>query len=94
MQVITFLLSALAAFRLTRLLQRDSFPPAAALRSLVVERGPGWLVEMYECGWCLGMYVAFAVVAVSRLAPQQWELVAMALAISTVIGFLSERDAD
>lgn len=87
------LIDAAAAYRITRLLQTDTFPPAALLRGRIDERG-GLLAEMYECPWCLGFWVSVAVVAARRLVPHLWGPIACALATSVVVGLMSERDAD
>lgn len=84
------IIDTLAAYRLTRLLQKDSFPPAKAVRDWAEDRG-GLLAEMFECPWCLGMWVSLGVAAVShrRLTPG---VVLRALAMSAGVGMLRELE--
>lgn len=84
----TWIVDALATWRLTRLIQQDSFPPAAWLRSHVEARFPEEhpVGEMFRCPWCLSPYVALAVYLARRACPRLWEPVAFALAASAVTG--------
>lgn len=81
---------AFATYRLVRLAQLDSFPPARYLRELVDRRATGAIVELYECPWCLSMYVALGAVALRRWAPRAWRPVALALAYSAACGLITE----
>lgn len=80
------IVAALAAYRLTRLLQKDTFPPAMATREAVLTEGPGWLVEMWECPWCLGFWVSLVTCLLMRLDKP----VMRALAISVFVGAARE----
>jgi hypothetical protein len=82
------IIETLASYRLTRLLQKDSFPPAEALRRRVMDRG-GSLADMWECPWCLGMWVSLGVVVLRRRRLGADELLA-ALAIGAAVGATRE----
>lgn len=84
-------LDALAAYRLTRLITRDSLPGLAHLRDAALDRwqGSAW-AELIECPWCVGFWIACAVLAIHALAPGLWPWAAAALALSAVTGLLSE----
>lgn len=82
---------ALAAYRLTRLLQRDTLSAAEAVRGAVRSEGSDTLVELYACPWCLGLWVSAAVALARVIAPKWWNIAARALACSAVVGFVLER---
>lgn len=85
---------ALAAYRLTRLVTRDSLPPFPALRQTVLTRyGTRWWAPLIDCAWCLGFHVSWVImlVASSPLATA-WQWIAVPLALSAVVGLLSRRD--
>lgn len=96
-QVIDLAVDALAAYRLTRLITTDTFPPIKAVRDRVVsaheiEGDPDAWAELVQCPWCSGMYVAFAVVLLRLRMPGLWGWVAKALATSAVVGMVSRLD--
>lgn len=81
-------IDALATYRLTRLVTRDRI--TARYRDAI--RGPYDGGEHFvDCPWCVGMWIAFGVVAARRLAPALWSPVATALAFSAVAGIVSEN---
>lgn len=83
------LVDTLAVCRLTRLITKDTFPPAQKFRDNVLEGGaPGWAAELVECPWCISFWVALGVGAARRLAPRVWDPVAKALAASFIAGAL------
>ena len=84
-------LDALAAFRITRLLTRDSLPPLRKLRETVLDRSGGspWAV-IVECPWCMGFWVACGVIATHAAIPGLWPWASAPLALSAVIGLLGE----
>jgi hypothetical protein len=79
------LVEALASYRLTRLLQKDAFPPAKWVRDKVEDRG-GKVAELWECPWCLGMWTSLLVVTIVRRKPD----VVRALAINVFVGVMRE----
>lgn len=97
------LVDALAAYRLTRLVVVDTFPPVQAAREAIKERFPArqWpnghggyhveehpAVELIQCPYCAGFWVAAAVVAARLLVPAAWAPLARALAMAAVAGKL------
>ena len=96
----TFLLLALAAYRVWRLLAEDTIleQPRRMLVRLPRnwhENSPipptyrGTLAEFISCGWCLGFWVSLAWWGLW----QQWDagtlVVATPFAVSAVVGFLN-----
>ena len=65
MDVLLVVLLFLAAFRVTRLLVADEFPPVAAPREWITRRfGPDSSVAyLVHCPWCTGAYVSAGLVA-------------------------------
>jgi len=82
---------ALAAYRLTRLLVSDGIadrPREALLRGLR-SREHLKLVELVECPWCIGFWVASAVVIARRAVPHLWGPVADVFAFSATAGIVA-----
>lgn len=86
---------ALATYRLTRLVQREMFPPVAAARRYLNE---DWVREgtsadelLNNCPWCLSFWVGVGVRAARAAFPRLWRVVGFALAASAVTGLISER---
>lgn len=50
-----------------------------------------WLHQLVTCPWCISVWIAAPVVAVTALVPLVWQYAAAALALSAVAGFLAER---
>lgn len=94
---------SLAVYRLTVLLTKDTItapfrerlglpwshpgipgpPPYAGVRWMAFS----WL----SCAWCVSVWLAAGVVALTRFAPGAWQYAGMALALSGVAGYLAER---
>lgn len=90
---LAFVVDVLAAFRITRLVVRDTFPPIAKLRERVVERSPdGYLAELIECPWCAGFWIAVVVAVARYVIPVQWNPVSFVFALSALTGLISERE--
>lgn len=91
-------INALAAYRLTRLLTRDSLPPLPAMRQTLTDRlNRGRTSEhpvayLVGCPWCLGFWVSVAVVLLESAVPAVWIWVATPMAFSAVVGHLAGRD--
>lgn len=65
---LTVVLIALATYRITRFLVRDTFPPIAVLRARFGEK-VGYrssLAYLSTCSWCASVYVAVAVWGVTE----------------------------
>lgn len=86
-------LDALASYRLTRLLVSDGIVdrPRDALMERLRRRERHKLMELIECPWCTGFWVAIGVVAARRLVPRAWDPVAHVLAYSAAAGFVATR---
>jgi hypothetical protein len=104
---LTFVLLALAAYRVTRLVVLDDLtrplrlsieerhPAAASLAPGPAPR-PYWLVVLVNCPWCVGAWVCLAGALLLRALGliDTWSLVVLAwLAASTVVGLLSRLEA-
>jgi hypothetical protein len=96
-----FAILALGAFRLTRLLGWDTFPPIVRLRArLLRERGDvggvvWWerelLADLVNCPFCLGFWVSLACYG-AWLLTEKWTLVALLpFALSGVVGLVAKN---
>jgi hypothetical protein len=84
---------ALACYRATRLITRDSVPVFRVPRDAVVRRWEGRPVaELVTCPWCVSVWLAAGIVTARLLLPGPWTLLALVLAFSAVAGWLSERE--
>lgn len=89
----TFVVVCLAAFRITRFVTTDDWPPIQRLRNRLLERwsGTGWDVGL-ECPWCIGFWVSAALTfALAQLLSIPLPAL-YALAVSSVVGFIGSRD--
>lgn len=94
----TFLVDALAVFRLTRLvLQDDITAPLrekvrhAAMRSVDSPGVAAKLNTLISCPWCVSPYCAAMVFCARRLMPRAWAPVAEVLAASAITGLVAEN---
>lgn len=76
---------ALAVYRLAQLVGKDTI--TQPIRGASSERTTLFLT----CPWCVGIWLAIAVVVLTALVPGAWQYAALALALSGVTGFLAER---
>jgi hypothetical protein len=99
--VLLFVLTSLAAARLTRLLVRDQFPPVAVQRARVAARwgDESWQSYLANCSWCAGVYVSAGVTFCTWLTvdhlpvPVWWFLgVAMMVGLLAAVDVALERD--
>lgn len=89
----------LCAYRLTRLVVADSFPPVERARAWIVKRyttetpnpdgsvtiEPGWLAELVDCPYCAGVWVSALVVGVATwAAPWSQSIVLTLMEIAAV----------
>lgn len=81
---------ALACYRLTRLAVKDTI--SDGFRRRLAGRFEGPLVTLATCPWCLGVWVAAVVVALTVFAPLWWSYAASGLAFAAVAGYLSDRE--
>lgn len=75
------IVDVLATHRLTRLVVDDEV--TEPVRQAVLSRSDGFWADLIGCRWCVSVWVGFGVVAARTLAPQVWNPVARALALST-----------
>jgi hypothetical protein len=86
---LTFVVLALAAFRLTYLITTDAI--LASVRDRVWAKFPpstklGYLIT---CNWCSGFWVSVFLVILYICLPQVVFVVSLVLAISALVGILS-----
>jgi hypothetical protein len=86
-------IDALASYRVTRLCVSDGIVDRQrdAIVDRLRRRGHHKLVELSECPWCIGFWVACGVVAARRAAPRTWGPVAEAFAFSALSGLLASE---
>jgi hypothetical protein len=86
-------IDALASYRITRLLISDGIvdAPRQAVLDRLERAGRTKLIELIECPWCIGFWIAGSVVAARRWVPRQWSPVAKTLAYSSVAGILASQ---
>lgn len=88
----TFVILALAAFRITRLITADRI--FDSLREKIWNKFPpnrvniGYLIT---CDWCTSIWVAPIVIFSYLLVPSVVFVVSLVLATSAVVGFLAAR---
>jgi hypothetical protein len=83
----------LAAYRITRLLTHDSFPPIQRVRDYVLNRWANnpWS-ELADCPWCMGVWVAIGTtMIVSTPAATVYQWIAVPLAMATIIGLIANN---
>lgn len=81
---------ALAVYRLAILVTRDEI--TAALRGRLHGEFRRLRVAAFiTCPWCVSIWLAAGVVALTRFYPSEWQYGAMFLALSGAAGFLAER---
>lgn len=90
MDLLTFLIYALAAYRVTRFIIEDSLPER--VRNAIWNRFPpthgiGYLITCY---WCSGFWVATLLTVGYILVPSVMFYIALALALSTTTGIISK----
>lgn len=90
MTALALLVAALAAYRVSRLIIDDEWPPIVWFRRRVLDRfgkDSAWFTFI-SCYWCVGAYVSAAVawVAFPSQSLREWALTAAA--ISAFVGVL------
>lgn len=89
-----FILLTLIAFRFTRLLTTDLWPPTKRFRELVEDRfgeESGWYV-LITCPWCAGAYITAAVFVVDWWLNLPVYLLA-GVAATSLVGYLGTYDS-
>lgn len=91
LDLLTFVILALAAFRVTRVITTDTvFEPVREKiwKKFPSSHGFGYLIT---CDWCTGFYVSIAFVVGFLLVPMVVYVVSLVLSISAIIGLLASR---
>ena len=70
---------------------KDMAPPIQGWSEMArADEEPPRLAELLTCRWCAGFWVAAAVTAARRTAPDVWTPIADVFATGALVGFLSE----
>jgi hypothetical protein len=101
---IAFVILALGAFRLTRIIGWDTFAPLVRLRvwasgrtleggevKVTNDRRPEWIDQLLECPWCLGWWVSLATAFSWWAWPTVTLAIALPLALSAVVGLVAKN---
>jgi hypothetical protein len=91
LDALTFIIYALAAFRLTRVVTTDTI--LESVREKIWKRFPpshgfGYLIT---CSWCSGFYVSILIVGLHLLVPTVAYVVSLVLSISAIVGLVAAR---
>jgi hypothetical protein len=89
--VFTYVITALAVFRLTRLLTTDII--FEGLREKIWNKYPpstkfGYL---FTCNWCMSIWMAALLVALTLLLPTVAYVVSLILSISALVGLVATK---
>jgi hypothetical protein len=92
--IFSFIVLSLAAYRLTRLVIKDTI--VESLRQLVLRRLPieSRVTELLACFWCTGFWAAILVYVAWRLQPSLTMVMCVPLAISSLVGLMSMLDKE
>jgi hypothetical protein len=91
LEPLTFVILALAAFRVTRVITTDVVFESVRekiWKKFPSSKGFGYLIT---CDWCTGFYVSIAFVLAYLLVPVIVYVVSLVLSISAIIGLLANR---
>jgi len=86
------LVDTLAVYRLTKLVNDDVI--LDDVRNKLLDRFPPEetkIGNLITCPWCVSVYAGGAVALARTVAPRQWNVLAQALAFSTVTGLVAEK---
>jgi len=89
--VFTYVLMALAAYRLTRLLTTDVI--LEGLREKIWKKYPpetkiGYL---FTCNWCMSIWTAAFIIGLASLLPAVAYVVSLILSISALVGLVATK---
>lgn len=90
-----FVLMTLTAYRLTRLVVHDDWPPTHWFREKLTARtgqDSGWTV-LFTCPWCFGVYVTAAMFLVDHYLWTIPTLLLMMGSAMAVVGYLGTYDS-
>lgn len=97
-----YVLVALSAYRIARIVNADTWPPVFAFRKLLVRRfgaESGWY-EFFRCHWCFGTWAAIGVtflvhyfavnLLTGRVHNRAGFVAVVAVAVASVVGFIGD----
>ena len=93
-ELLAFVVLALAAFRVTRLVVEDAVTERLrewVWRRVPPSRGIGYMITCY---WCTGFWVSLLLAVLYMMVPTATVAVALVFALSAVVGLLAERRGD
>jgi hypothetical protein len=86
--------TALATFRLVRIVTTDDFPPIELARTRLIEWAgkDSAIASLIGCSWCSGAWISLAVVALALRYPAARKVL-LVPAVSGAVGLLATADA-
>lgn len=90
--VLQILLTIIATFRLTKLLNQDYI--MNDVRKKVWEKFPpstSKIGYIFTCDWCMSIWAAGALMLVRRFAPEIYDEILLILTASAITGIVSEK---
>ena len=87
----TYVIMALAAFRLTRLLTTDVI--LEGLREKIWKKYPPStkLGYLFTCNWCMSIWAAAFIIGLASLLPTVAYVVSLILSISALVGLVATK---
>lgn len=85
--MLTLLVVGLATFQAVEVFRHSTLQPVADLRAWM-EMQPGILPELRACGWCLSIWVAFALIIAMQIPVLNWAV--WGLAASRLANLLND----
>jgi len=86
---ITFVVLALGAFRITRLIVVDTILDDAREATVGRLDPDGKLAELFGCPWCIGFWICIVIAIIWMLAPINTERVMLPFALSAIVGLVA-----
>lgn len=99
----TFIIDALAVYRLTRLATRDAITEqireviaseldTAQTSGLISKSTREKIDYLMSCDWCMSIWIAAGVVALKKYVPDVWNNLRYVLATSAVTGLIASNE--
>lgn len=87
----TYVIMALAAYRLTRLLTTDVI--LEGLREKIWKKYPPStkLGYLFTCNWCMSIWAAAFIIGLASLLPAVAYVVSLVLSISAIVGLVATK---
>jgi hypothetical protein len=98
-----FVIDALAVYRLTRLVTRDTITDdlretvqgeiqTAATAGIITQKTSDRFAYLIECDWCMSIWVAAVAYSLKKYVPHVWGTISHILAASAVAGALANQE--